>query len=829
MADRQSVLRFGNFEWRGGEQRLLRAGAPVEIGGRAFDLLGLLASDAGAVVTKDRALAQVWPGRVVEENNLQVQVSALRRLLGADAIATVPGRGYRLTLAVETPGGEAAPAGEDRAATATMSPLPPATALVGRDADRAELLAALDEHAVVSLVGEGGVGKSALALVAAHDWRRAAPDGSRRAWLVDLAGLAPEDELDAAIAASLGPSAQTDAGGLLVLDHCEHLADRVAAWIVALRRRAAACRVLVTSQVRMRVAGERVLRLVPLALPATDDADAAEASPAVQLLVQRVRALDRAFRPGPAHWTLAAAICRALDGLPLALELAAAQVPAIGLSGVRDRLGARLRLLRSGDASLPERHRSLHATLARSVGLLAPGDQRVLRALGVFAGGFELQAVAPTLAPLGLDEWTLVDALARLVERCLVVADDLPDRADRTRYRLHESTRAFVDEAWSADERRAVEHAHARWLCDLLRSVGDPASGPMEDRTREVFAPEIDNLRAALDHCFSADGDAQLGIALAGTGADVWQMLSLHDEGRRRLAVAHERLAADTPRAAEAGLCDGLGLLWQNVDPTRSLAHFQRAAAAWQAIGSVRAVRSRLGEAWALVNLGREDESEHVLAETAAAVHADGRLRAHHRAALGTLHQRRGRWEEARVAMEEALHWRQLLGHDRQALVGMLNLGDLACSAGDLPRALHHNQAAAREAERLDDRALLGRILGNLCTVHLGLGELDAAEDCARRAVPRLRADAALTWFADPLAWLAALQGRLPAAARLLGYCDGAVAAGRITRQSAEHNVAEATRALLAGHATAQQVAEWAAQGAVMSEAQMVACAFPPR
>ena len=839
---RQSVLRFGDFEWRGGEQRLLRAGAPLEIGSRAFDLLGLLASDAGAVVTKERALDHVWPGRIVEENNLQVQISTLRRLLGPGVIATVPGRGYKLTVPVEAGDRPAAPAtpgaghrrADDRRLDIAAPALPAPVALVGREADRAELLAALEAHGIVSLVGEGGIGKSALALAAAHDWLQAAPAGSRRAWLVDLVALAPADDLDAFIASSLGPAAQAalaGAPGLLILDHCEHLADRAAPWIVALRRQATTCRVLITSQVRMRVAGECVLRLAPLALPAADDAAAAEASAAVRLLVQRVRTVDRGFAPGPAHWTLAAEICRALDGLPLALELAAAQVPAIGLSGVRDRLGARLRLLRSGDAGLPERHRTLRATLARSFALLAPDDQRVFRALGVFAGGFELQALAPTLAPLGLDEWALVDALARLVEHCMVVADDVPGRPDRPRYRLHESSRAFAEECWHADdprhagERRAVERAHAQWLHDLFKPR-DERAGALEVDLQEFFAPELANVRAALDRCFSENGDAALGVALSSCCGDYWQLMSLHAEGRRQMDRAYAALSDDTPPAVEAALCDGVGLIWQNVDPARSLELFARAECIWRELGSARQVRSALGQAWALVNLGREDECERILAATAEAVHGDGRLRAHHRLALGTLHQRRGQWEEARIAMEEALHWRQLMGHYRQALVGMLNLGDLACSAGDLPRALMHNRAAAREAERTDDQALLGRILGNLCTVHLGMDEVDAAEDCARRAVPLLRADGALTWFADPLAWLAARQDRMPAAARLLGYCDGAVATGRIIRQSAEQKVADTTRALLGDHATAAQVAEWAAQGAVMSEAQMVACAF---
>ncbi len=493
------------FELQAAERRLLIDGRPAALGGRALDLLITLAGRPDHLMTKGELLDRVWPGLVVEEGNLQVQVSNLRKLLGGEVIATVPGRGYRFVARLSS--GPAAPG--PAAVESTPAPAPPR--LVGRDADLARLDALLQGDGCVTLVGPAGVGKTSLARAAAARW-----DGER-AW-VDLAALAegaqPAGAVARAAARTLGMTpAAGDAGPqllcalegralLLVLDNAEHLVDSCAA-LATLLRPLAGVRLLVTSQLPLAVAGERVQRLEPLALPSAgqaargtsgapmDPADPASLGDgALALLVERIVAADHRFQPTPAALPALCAICEQLDGLPLAIEMAAARVPVLGLGGVRDALGERFALLTRGHRDAAWRHRTLHHALAWSYRLLGPAEQRLFRALGVFAGGFTLE-LAVALAAEGPDaRWDVIDQLATLVDRSLVVvsAEDPP------RYRLLETLRAYalaqLDEAGEALALRA-RHAAALLALYMRHEPGDTA-------LQALCTAEMENAREAV-------------------------------------------------------------------------------------------------------------------------------------------------------------------------------------------------------------------------------------------------------------------------------------------------------------------------------------------
>jgi predicted ATPase/DNA-binding winged helix-turn-helix (wHTH) protein len=441
-------LRFGadgRFELRPAERRLLVDGRPAALGARAFDLLIALVERRDRVVTKNELLDCVWPETVVEEQNLHVQISHLRKVFGKDVLSTVPGRGYRFTAAAYTPPAAASPDPAPAAAAATVPPRPAGPRLFGRAADLDDLAAQLASGSM-TLVGPSGVGKTSLARAVAARWSGA------QVW-VDLAALAEGHQIAGAVARALGAqigdgdplpqivrAAQGQAALLLVLDNAEHLVETCADLASGLMRGLPDARLLVTSQLPLAIAGERIKRLEPLRVEERDAGEGAD--DAVALLVERITAADPRFRVTPASRGLLEGVCTHLDGLPLALEMAAARVPQIGLQAVHDALSERFALLTRGKRDAAARHRTLHHALEWSYHLLGASEQRLFRALGVFAGGFTLELAVSLMVEGGGDDsrWDVIDWLATLVDRSLVATstDDPP------RYRLLETMRAFA-------------------------------------------------------------------------------------------------------------------------------------------------------------------------------------------------------------------------------------------------------------------------------------------------------------------------------------------------------------------------------------------------
>jgi predicted ATPase/DNA-binding winged helix-turn-helix (wHTH) protein len=471
-----TVYRFGPFELDPAQAQLRRDGVVLPLRQRPMALLRVLLQRPGELLDKDELLAQAWPGLVVEENNLQVQVSVLRKLLGAQAIATVAGRGYRFTWPVER-----------RAASAATAPAAAVDDLVGRDAERALLAGLLAGHRLVTVLGPGGIGKTRLARSVVQG---PAADGPLQ-W-VDLAELGDPAWLASRLLAALPRAADDvpsqDAGpdvearllerlagecGLVVLDNAEHLIDAVAALLQRALSLPAGPRWLVTSQAPLRLPEERRLRLWPLAVPEAEaSVDEARACGAVALFVQRVAQGDPQFHLDAGNCPAVVDICRRLDGVPLALELAAARVPAFGLRAVAERLDERFRQLQSGYRSAPQRQRTLQAVYDWTFGLLPPAQQALFRRLGVVQGELPLNpllALVRDEGPASPDEdWALCDALAGLVEHSLVQLDD----GDPPRYRLLESARADALQRLVA----AGEHAALWRAVAWYEQAGDRAA-----------------------------------------------------------------------------------------------------------------------------------------------------------------------------------------------------------------------------------------------------------------------------------------------------------------------------------------------------------------
>ena len=526
----RSGIRFGRFELRPETRELCAEGQALRIGERAFNLLLALVEAGGRPVSRDALFERAWPGRVVLDDNLKVQVMALRRLLGQEAVITVPGQGYRFGLKVQDGGARTAAA----------------PGLFGRDADLTRVLAQLAAGAALSIVGPGGIGKTRLAQAAA------AAAGASGAFadgvtFVELAPLADGRMLAATIARALGmPPGSSEAALLsalqslsllLVLDNAEHLLDAVAGLAGSLRDGAPGVALLVTSQEPLGLADETVLRLDGLA------PEAAEA-----LFAARVRAVDPAFEPAGEDAAALARICRRLDGIPLAIELAAARVPLLGMQGVERKLGEALALLSRGAQDAPPRQQTLRAALQWSHALLDDAQKKVFRRLGVFSGSFAAETAEQVAADAGLDRWAVLDGLQSLVDKSLL--QRLPE-GPVPRLRLLEVARLFAGERLDeAGETSAHRRRHAEALAELFEAADARYNATPALAWLNALLPDLPNLRSAVAWALDLDGDELLAIRLCAAAGGFWSMTGQHAESgpaMKRLAMRiDERVPLET-------------------------------------------------------------------------------------------------------------------------------------------------------------------------------------------------------------------------------------------------------------------------------------------
>src|SRR6266446_5506170 len=400
-----AIIEFGHFRLLPRRRELLAGGRPIHLGGRTFDVLMALIEGQGAVVSKDALIGRVWPNRIVEESSLHVQISALRNAFGADRnlIRTISGRGYQFTGEVRTVA--ASPDTQAVAETAVPMPAPPrlptnlrepVSELIGRDAEVEEVLGLTAAHRLVTLTGAGGIGKTRLGLEVA---RRLLPKFADGVWAVELAPLSDPDLVPATVATALGldlpdnvvsPESIANALAakqlLLVLDNCEHLVEAAASMAEALLRANPAACVLGTSREPLRAEGECLYRVPPLAVPTEGSQEAEDPLryAAVRLFVARARAAEPQFSADEGAAAAIAAICRRLDGIPLAIELAAARTNALGVEDLAARLDDCFHLLTGGRRTALPRHQTLRATLDWSYQLLPEPERVVLRRLAIF-------------------------------------------------------------------------------------------------------------------------------------------------------------------------------------------------------------------------------------------------------------------------------------------------------------------------------------------------------------------------------------------------------------------------------------------------------------
>lgn len=814
----------GRFELRAAERVLLDRGTPVALGGRAFDLLLALAQRRDRVVPRGELIDAVWPGRVVEENNLSVQVNMLRRVLGTALLVTVPGRGYRFTgtLADDAPPKPAAGTGRP-----THLPLAPPL-LIGRSEDLAAVATLIEQHRLLTLVGPGGVGKTRLAQALLALRAESASDGV--CW-VALAPLAEGSSLPGAVATALGlqlpPGDAVAALGralagrqmLVALDNAEHRLAEVAALARALLAAAPALRLLVTSQAPLRLAEERVHRLAGLAVPqGTLPAQQAQHFGAVALFAERAQASDGRFVLGDAQVAAVVALCRALDGNALAIELAAARVALLGPERLLAAMPERLRVLtRNRDRAAPPRQQSLRAALEWSHELLDAEARRLFRRLAVVAGSAALelvQALAEVGEPVAsvTEAWTVLDTLDELVQRSLVEVqledDGDGDAGSEPRYRLLASPQALaLDLLQASGEVPAVRRRHAEALRDRLEALLDT----MEAGQRSVQAwqraneRELDDARAALAWARgeAAPADAALTLGLA---AGLLRALPapLHDE-RRTLADLVERLEQALPADADPVLRYRAAALLSHAlaaaQPQRSQAAARRALAAAAALPDDERsrwwrVQAACEAADIVASAAEADRAERMLA-TVATLEDPAWPPVRRRSALrvrAAIAAARGRHDEALRLDHELLRLSRAAGDPSP--MTLVNIADGELRLGDARAAVRTGQAlvAALHAARDDNHLVYARL--NLAAAWLALDDTAAAGEL-RLCWPAAAQVERAGWWCDRAALLAALQGRPDDARQLIAAAESRYAARGETRQHNESEVHRRTLRLL--------------------------------
>lgn len=849
--------RWGPFEIDLDAGRLERDGALVPLAPRPFSLLVQLVARAGQVVGKDELLDAVWGHRHVTESVLKVAMNAVRAAIGDDPAApryveTLARRGYRCRVAPES---AAAP----RATAADAAPMPraagnlpaPGRLLVGREDDAAQLQAMLGRHRLVTLLGSGGVGKTSLALAVAG--AAAPPDG---VWLVRLDALSDAEPLAAAVAQALSLSSQArrDDEALaialaplslrLVLDNAEHLVEAVAALAARLLAGAPGVGLLVTSQLPLRIAGEQLLPLAPLACPpaaaAAPPADGGERAawteyPACRLLVAQVRALQPEFEPTAAVQADLFAICRALDGLPLALELAAARVPVLGLAGVRAHLDSRFALLTHGTRDAAARHRTLRATLDWAWGLLDEPARCALRRLSVLAGAFDAElarAVACARYPAparALDSFELLDALHALEQQGLLAAEAAGGA--RTRLRLFDSVRLYARERLAeADEADAAALAHAQVM---LARVEAGHAAYLDTPVLEWLArlqPEADDLHAALRFAAAPGAPAPLALALFNAAALFWSRGAMRLEALRwyREVEPHVARADASGRAGFALATAALAGYAQVLAPGAAWPLASTAADDLLALGRRRD---------ASIALYLQQQLAQRLGDPAAARQAAVRLRALEDPASSLLARRLRRWADATLlraggdvqayadfcAAEWALSQRE--GWRAEAWVCAHGLALAHVALGRVDEAadvLHAALQDIRAAGLLRQHATLAGLHAALRLVRSG----DAgARALAYEAAQLLRADAMLWWNCDAWALVAARDARWADVARLRAWGEHvARSQGDAARGPFQACVLEQVDRLVAEAGAAAAVP--ADADAALNDAQVMALAF---
>jgi predicted ATPase/DNA-binding winged helix-turn-helix (wHTH) protein len=751
------VLSFGPFSLVASERLLTKEGAPVKLGARALDTLIALVSHPNEVVSKKDLLAQVWPDVTVDEGSLRFHIASLRKALGegkdgARYIATAAGRGYCFVAPISRSSGSAG--GHPQvAADFPHANLPNRLIrMVGRDDDVLTLSNQLTATRFVTIVGAGGVGKTTVAVAVGHDLIEAF---SGAVLFVDLGMLNDPYLAPTAVASMLGLSVRSDNATpaviaylrdkriLLIIDTCEHLVEAVAALASSIFTAAPQVHILATSREALRVEGEHVYRLAPLASPPNDPrltAALAQTFPATQLFVERVAASGARLDFSDADAAIVASICRKLDGVALAIELAAGRVVAYGLHQTAELLDQRLALLWLGQRTAPLRQQTLQAALDWSYQLLSALERVVLRRLAVFVGHFTIDAALAVATSATVDRGVIFGAIDSLIAKSLVATRPI---GAMMRYQLLDTTRAYAldistDVAELAD--LAVRHAtyYRKWLEESGADWPTLSSGA----ERAPHFAAINNVRAALEWCFGVDGNVEIGVGLASAAVPIFLAMSLLTECHRwseRAILALDDATRGGREEMHLQAALGMSLMFTRgsgegvrVALNRSLAIAEEqddALTQLKLFGPLRMFHSRIGDFKTALHYAKRGAAvSKTVADPAALTLAHSML--------GMSLYLTGDVSGARAELEAALEFgpsslriaTSHLGFDGHNMAGV-TLGKILWLQGHPDQAVERARQTVKDAASIGHPVTLSVALVWAVLVFLATGDLESAEE----------------------------------------------------------------------------------------------------
>ncbi|MGD0472915.1 MAG: helix-turn-helix domain-containing protein [Candidatus Velthaea sp.] len=723
----------------------------------------------------------------------------------------------------------------DSPAPAAANNLPPhLTSFVGRQREVCEIAALVAAHRLVTLVGAGGIGKTRISL---HVAAQRLADWSDGVWLVELAPLGMGEYVPSTVARAMGITLAGDRNplddlvrflaskqALLVFDNCEHVIESAAQAVSAIVRGCPRVTVMASSRQALGIAGEQTYRLPSLDLPTVGDLGIVKARDALRfeaiaLFVERARTVDKNFALSDDTASDVACICRQLDGIPLAIELAASRVKVLSPRQLRDRLAERFRLLTGGSRDVLPRHRTLHGLIDWSHDLLDEPQRVLFRRLSIFAGGFTLEGAASVCSDGDSTEFEILDVLASLVDKSLVLAEI---SGDVPRYRLLESTRAYAAEKLTqAGEAEGIADRHLRYLCDRFEALRERMERTARETERDdAFGTDLDDIRAALDAA-QRRGDGLGGAALLAEIGDAWIARGLRAEGIRRC----ETLLETVPRNESlllTRLATALSCLVGRESQERSV------AAAAQAIVYARESGSRLQlgyalsrYAWGNLSMGRTGEADIALTEAETVPDVSTWLRVDLLRSRAFLAYLSNDAETAARIWVRVRTEQRTAGNVRGELLAALNLAEVEFGRGQTQRAIALAHETLSMVRGGTDADMLANALSNLAGYLIATDDLDdgvaAAGEAIRLLAVRDPVHANILLAIDRLSLVCALRGDLTRAATLDGYVAAAFERAGYQRESTDAITHDRLIALLRLGLDPGDLARFAAEGAAYS------------
>jgi predicted ATPase/class 3 adenylate cyclase len=716
------------------------------------------------------------------------------------------------------------------------------TSFVGRESDLEEVKGLARKSRLLTLVGPGGVGKTRLASQVGAELLDDYADG---VWLVELATLTDADLVPSETALALNVRLASDRSltdsivhalsrkrALLILDNCEHLVDAVAKLVRTLLQSCPNVSIITTSREGLGIAGEDVVRVASLSLPAKGEELTAEAAPhfgAVALFADRALMANKSFHFGDDNVAAVVDICRRLDGIPFAIELAAARVKVLSITDLSKALHERFRVLTGGDRTALPRHKTMRALIDWSYDLLADNEKSLLRRLAIFAGGWTLEAASQVCQGDGIDEFDVMDLVSSLVDKSLVVAETSGETA---RYRLLDSTRDYaLERLLQSGERDDLSRRHGMFFEAVAKKLDEAYGTGSYERWLAVVQLELDNFRSAIEWGLSGHGDVALGGSIVGALGEFWYDAGLIGEGRHWVEAGLRALtaSADPGDATLRRVAAGLNLAMAAVTSgERSFETGQRALELYEALGDRQGVvRARFYLAFGLFQMGRMPDSRVQIDRAEAEARELGIKGWLARILnLGAIpYWTSGEYEKARAVYDEALAIFTRLGDERGIALVKGNLAEQEFSIGNTGKALELGAEAINTNRRLGRVNSLATALCNMAAYHIGAGHVEAARDAALEAVRMGQAaqnPSQIAFASQHLAQLAAVRGEVERAARVLGHVDMVLREEGHQREPTERLGHEKLMDSLHAKLDDARIAALAAEGAAWSEDRAV-------